>query len=591
MYTVSNLDILGGCEQDMRQLVKYLKGYGLESSIGPLFKLLEACFELVVPLVMARIIDIGIKNQDLSYILKLGAVLVGLGILGLACSLTAQYFAAKASMGFGTALRRDLYAHINSFSYSELDEVGTSTLVTRMTSDINQVQTGVNLLLRLFSRSPFIVVGAVVMAFTINAKITVIFLVATLVLALVIYGIMLLTMPIYKRLQGMLDKVSLITRNNLVGARVIRAFGGQEEEVEEFTQASNGLRTTQLLAGRISGLLNPLTYMFVNLAIVLIIWQGGYQVFDGKITQGEVIALVNYMSQILIALLALSNLIVAVTKATASASRINDVFRIQTSMEEGRKKEGTSDSFKVEFDQVSFTYQGARMESLSNLSFQAKTGDTIGIIGGTGDGKSTLISLIPRFYDATMGQVKVDGVDVKDYTYEALRNKVGVVLQKAVLFHGTIRENMCYRKKDATDEEIMKALEIAQAKEFVLAKKEGLDTVIEQGGKNLSGGQRQRLTIARALVGSPEILILDDSSSALDFATDAALRKAIAKQKDMTVFIVSQRATSIKHATKIIVLEDGNIVGIGTHEELFNSCEEYKEICLSQLPKEEVEGK
>lgn len=591
MYTDCNLDILGGCEQDMRQLVKYLKGYGLESSIGPLFKLLEACFELVVPLVMARIIDIGIKNQDVSYILKLGAVLVGLGILGLACSLTAQYYAAKASMGFGTALRRDLYAHIHSFSYSELDEVGTSSLVTRMTSDINQVQTGINLLLRLFSRSPFIVVGAVVMAFTINAKITVIFIVATLVLALVIYGIMLATMPIYKRLQGMLDQVSLVTRNNLVGARVIRAFGGQEEEVEEFTQASNGLRTTQLLAGRISGLLNPLTYMLVNIAIVLIIWQGGYQVFDGKITQGEVIALVNYMSQILIALLALSNLIVAVTKATASASRINDVFRIQTSMEEGRKREGISDIYKVEFDQVSFTYQGARMESLTNLSFQAKPGDTIGIIGGTGDGKTTLISLIPRFYDATKGQVKVDGVDVKDYTYEALRNKVGVVLQKAVLFHGTIRENMCYRKKDATDEEIMKALEIAQAKEFVLAKKERLDTVIEQGGKNLSGGQRQRLTIARALVGSPEILILDDSSSALDFATDAALRKAIATQKDMTVFIVSQRATSIKHATKIIVLEDGNMVGIGTHEELIRSCEEYKEICLSQLSKEEVEGK
>lgn len=575
----------------MKHLIKYLKGYTVESIVGPLFKLLEACFELIVPLIMASIIDVGIKNQDTTYILKLGGVLIALGVLGLACSLTAQYFAAKASMGFGTALRNDLYAHINRFSYSELDSIGTSTLVTRITSDINQAQTGVNLVLRLFSRSPFIVIGAVVMGFMIDAKITVIFLVSIPILAVVIYGIMLITMPYYKKIQGVVDQVSMTTRNNLVGARVIRAFSRQKDEVTEFEDTSKKLFDLQVFVGRISGSLNPLTYIIVNAAIIMIIWQGGYRVYDGKITQGEVIALVNYMTQILVALVALSNLIVTATKATASASRINDIFRIEPSMEQGKRMamDGEKGETKVEFNHVHFAYPKARFDSLADIHFHAKQGETIGIIGGTGDGKTTLVNLMPRFYDVRTGMVKIDGIDVREYTYHALRSKIGIVPQKAVLFKGTIRDNMKWAKKDATDEEIYEALEIAMAKEFVDTKPEGLDTMIQQGGKNLSGGQRQRLTIARALVGRPEILILDDSASALDYATDAALRKALStRTKGMTIFIVSQRATSIKHADRIIVLDDGNMVGCGTHEELFESCKEYQEICLSQLTKDEV---
>ena len=575
----------------MKHLIKYLKGYAVESIVGPLFKLLEACFELIVPLIMASIIDVGIKNQDTTYILKLGGVLIALGVLGLACSLTAQYFAAKASMGFGTALRNDLYAHINRFSYSELDTIGTSTLVTRITSDINQAQTGVNLVLRLFSRSPFIVIGAVVMGFMIDAKITVIFLVSIPILAVVIYGIMLITMPYYKKIQGVVDQVSMTTRNNLVGARVIRAFSRQKDEVAEFEDTSKKLFDLQVFVGRISGSLNPLTYIIVNAAIIMIIWQGGYRVYDGKITQGEVIALVNYMTQILVALVALSNLIVTATKATASASRINDIFRIEPSMEQGKRMamDGEKGETKVEFNHVHFAYPKARFDSLADIHFHAKQGETIGIIGGTGDGKTTLVNLMPRFYDVRTGMVKIDGIDVREYTYHALRSKIGIVPQKAVLFKGTIRDNMKWAKKDATDEEIYEALEIAMAKEFVDTKPEGLDTMIQQGGKNLSGGQRQRLTIARALVGRPEILILDDSASALDYATDAALRKALStRTKGMTIFIVSQRATSIKHADRIIVLDDGNMVGCGTHEELFESCKEYQEICLSQLTKDEV---
>lgn len=573
----------------MRKLIKYLKGYEKESIIGPLFKLLEACFELLVPLVMARIIDIGIKNADLPYILKMGAVLIGFGVLGLTCSLTAQYFAAKAATGFGTELRKDLFSHINGLSYTELDTIGTSTLVTRITSDINQAQAGVNLVLRLFLRSPFIVLGAVIMAFTINVKLAWIFVVLVPVLSIVIYGIMMISIPIYKKVQNKLDKVLLITRENLTGARVIRAFSRQKEEIEDFDRESSQLMGIQLLVGRISALLNPITYVVVNAAIIIVLWFGGKTVYSGIITQGELIALINYMSQILLALVALASLIISFTKASASAIRINDVFEQKSDMKEGDTpvlpEEGAP---KVVFDNVCFAYKGNK-DSLTNLSFTAKAGQTIGIIGGTGSGKSTLVNLIPRFYDVREGAVKMDGVNVKDYPFEQLRRKVGVVPQNAVLFAGTIRDNMKWGKKDASDEEIYRALEIAQAKEFVDDKPEGLDTKILQGGKNLSGGQRQRLTIARALVGQPEVLILDDSASALDFATDSKLRRAITeKTKGMTVFIVSQRATTIRGANQIIVLDDGAVAGIGTHLELFETCEVYKEICLSQLSEKEL---
>ncbi len=577
----------------MWKLKRYLKGYEKESIIGPLFKLLEACFELIVPIVMANIIDVGIKKNDLPYILGLGGVLVFLGVLGLSCSLTAQYFAAKAGMGFGTALRNDLYSHINGLSYAELDAIGTSSLITRLTSDVNQTQTGINLLLRLFLRSPFIVVGALIMAFTIDVKIALIFLIAVPVLGLIIYGIMLVTIPIYKKVQFILDKVSLITRNNLVGSRVIRAFCRQSDEVEEFETTSNALSKTQIFVGRISGLLNPFTYIVVNMAIIAIIWQGGYRVNSGAITQGEVIALVNYMTQILLALVALANLIITVTKASASASRINDVFDMQCSMKEGTAiQECQSDNIlpKVEFSHVTFSYQGAGEPSLSDISFTVNEGETIGIIGGTGHGKTTLVNLIPRFYDVEEGEVLIDGRNVKEYTYEALRKKVAVVPQKAMLFKGTIEENLRWGNEDATIEQLEKAIQIAQAREFVLDKPKGLETMLTQGGNNLSGGQKQRLTIARALVSDSDILILDDSSSALDFATDAKLRQAIHSLiGKKTLFIVSQRAASIKNADKILVLEDGKLVGMGTHKELIHTCEEYQEICYSQLSREEVE--
>ena len=575
----------------MRKLIKYLKGYEKESIIGPLFKLLEACFELLVPLVMARIIDIGIKNADLPYILKMGAVLIGFGILGLTCSLTAQYFAAKAATGFGTELRKDLFAHINGLSYTELDTIGTSTLVTRITSDINQAQAGVNLVLRLFLRSPFIVLGAVIMAFTINVKLAWIFVVLVPVLSAVIYGIMLISIPIYKKVQNKLDKVLLITRENLTGARVIRAFSRQQEEMEDFDRESRQLMGIQLRVGRISALLNPITYVIVNAAIIIVLWFGGKTVYNGIITQGELIALINYMSQILLALVALASLIISFTKASASAIRINDVFEQRSDMQEGDQPvQPEKGAPKVSFDKVCFAYKGNK-DSLTNLSFEAASGQTIGIIGGTGSGKSTLVNLIPRFYDVREGAVRMDGINVKDYPFGQLRRKVGVVPQNAVLFAGSIRENMKWGKKEATDEEIYRALEIAQAREFIDGKPEGLDTKIMHGCKNLSGGQRQRLTIARALVGQPEVLILDDSASALDFATDAKLRRAITeKTKGMTVFIVSQRATTIRNADQIIVLDDGGLAGIGTHQELFETCEVYKEICLSQLSEKELRG-
>ena len=579
----------------MRKLLIYLKDYKKESIIGPLFKLLEATFELIVPVIMAHIIDIGIKNQDTLYIWKMGAVLVIFGILGLTCSLLAQYFAAKAAVGFGTALRHDLFWHIENLSHAEVDKAGSSTLVVRMTSDVNQVQSGVNLVLRLFLRSPFIVVGALVMAFTINWKAAMVFVVTVPLLAFVIYGIMVITIPLYKKVQRELDEVLLTTRENLTGVRVIRAFRTQKLERETFEHKSDVLMAIQMHVGKISASLNPLTYIIVNAGIIAVIWFGGIQVNVGDMTQGEVIALVNYMTQTLLALVALANLIITFTKALASAGRINEVFAMKPGIVDGNEKESTVQQTEepktaVSMEDVTFYYQESKEPAVEHISFTAKKGETIGIIGGTGSGKSTLVSLIPRFYDVTEGQVLVNGKDVREYKVENLRSKVGMVPQKAVLFHGTIRDNMKMGREDASDEEIFAALKTAQALEIVENKPGKLDTVLSEGGKNLSGGQRQRLTIARALVRNPEVLILDDSASALDFATDANLRKAIAEDtNNMTVFIVSQRAASIMHADKIIVLDDGQMVGCGTHQELLKQCEVYQEICYSQFSKEEVQ--
>ena len=579
----------------MRKLLIYLKDYKKESIIGPLFKLLEATFELIVPVIMARIIDIGIKNQDTLYIWKMGAVLVIFGILGLTCSLLAQYFAAKAAVGFGTALRHDLFWHIENLSHAEVDKAGSSTLVVRMTSDVNQVQSGVNLVLRLFLRSPFIVVGALVMAFTINWKAAMVFVVTVPLLAFVIYGIMVITIPLYKKVQRELDEVLLTTRENLTGVRVIRAFRTQKLEREIFEHKSDVLMAIQMHVGKISASLNPLTYIIVNAGIIAVIWFGGIQVNVGDMTQGEVIALVNYMTQTLLALVALANLIITFTKALASAGRINEVFAMKPGIVDGNEKESAVQQTEepktaVSMEDVTFYYQKSKEPALEHISFTAKKGETIGIIGGTGSGKSTLVSLIPRFYDVTEGRVFVNGKDVREYKVENLRSKVGMVPQKAVLFHGTIRDNMKMGREDASDEEIFEALKTAQALEIVENKPGKLDTVLSEGGKNLSGGQRQRLTIARALVRNPEVLILDDSASALDFATDANLRKAIAEDtNNMTVFIVSQRAASIMHADKIIVLDDGQMVGYGTHQELLKQCEVYQEICYSQFSKEEVQ--
>ncbi len=580
----------------MLRLARYLKNYKKESIIGPLFKMLEAFFELLVPLVVADMIDNGIAKGDKTYIYRAAFIMVLLGVVGLVCSLIAQFFAAKASVGFGTELRNDLFAHMNRLSYAELDKAGTSTLVTRMTSDMNQVQSGVNMILRLFLRSPFIVVGALVAAFLVNAKVAVIFLIAAPVLAFIIYGIMVLTIPMYSKAQKALDTISLATREGLNGARVIRAFGRQQDETEEFTEDCNRLLKLQKRVGKVSAAMNPLTYVVVNLAIAAIILQGGKQVDADVITQGEVIALVNYMTQILNALVALQVLIVSFTKAMASAKRVNEVLDLQPTVldsEDGYSLKNVcgEDVPAVVFDNVSFTYPGAKEEALTGLSFTVKKGQTVGIIGGTGSGKSSLVNLLPRFYDVTKGAVLVNGVDVKEYPQRELRSRIGVVPQKAVLFSGSIRDNMKWGKDDATDEEINEALLIAQAKEFVDAKEGGLDYKLNQGGKNLSGGQRQRLTIARALVRKPEILILDDSASALDFATDAALRRALAERTEgMTVFMVSQRTATIQNADMIIVLEDGEVAGIGTHKELQETCEVYKEICQSQVSAEEVEA-
>lgn len=575
----------------MFRLAKYLKHYKIQSIFGPVFKLIEACFELAVPLIMADIIDTGIKNEDSSYILWRGGILVLLGVLGLTCSLTAQYFAAKASVGFGRELRTALFKHINTLSYTEIDKLGSHTLVTRMTSDINQAQTGVNMILRLFLRSPFIVLGSVIMAFTISVKLTLIFLIMSPALAYVIYKIMTATIPRFKKVQSTLDKTNLQTSENLTGTRVVRAFSRQKDEQAEFEKNAEQLRAMQITAGRISAIMNPATYVLVNLAIAAILWFGGKSVDTGSITQGEVIALLNYMNQILLALLAVALLVTNITRMYACAGRINEVFDVHTSVSD----EGSTDvadnrsAPSVEFRNVDFRYAGAGENVLEGISFTAQKGETVGIIGGTGSGKTSVINLIPRFYDATQGSVLVDGTDVKHYPFAQLRGKIGIVPQKAVLFKGTVRENMCWRDENASDEDIWNALEIAQAKDFIEQKQGQLDYLINQQGKNLSGGQRQRLTIARALVGNPEILILDDSASALDLVTDAALRKAIAEKTDgITVFIVSQRISSIKNADKIIVLDDGKIASIGTHMQLYKTCSVYKEICLSQLSEKEV---
>ncbi|MDD5899595.1 MAG: ABC transporter ATP-binding protein [Lachnospiraceae bacterium] len=579
----------------MLRLVKYLKNYKKESIIGPLFKMLEAFFELLVPLVVADMIDNGIAKGDKSYIYRAAIIMVLLGVVGLVCSLIAQFFAAKASVGFGTELRDDLFAHMNRLSYAELDEAGTSSLVTRITSDMNQVQAGVNMVLRLFLRSPFIVIGALVAAFLVNVKVAIIFAIAAPILAIIIYGIMVLTIPMYGRAQKALDKIALATREGLNGARVIRAFGRQQDETDDFCEDCDLLLKLQKRVGKVSVAMNPLTFVVVNLAIAAIILQGGKEVDAGVISQGEVIALVNYMTQILNALVALQVLIISFTKAMASAKRVNEVLDLQPTVLDredttATEQKAASDAAPaVEFSDVSFTYPGSQGEALKNLKFTVKKGQTVGIIGGTGSGKSTLVNLLPRFYDVTKGAVLINGMDVREYPQGELRSKIGVVPQKAVLFSGTIRDNMQWGKAEATDEEINEALSIAQAKEFVDAKEGGLDYKLNQGGKNLSGGQRQRLTIARALVRKPEILILDDSASALDMATDAALRRALAERtKGMTVFMVSQRTTTIQNADLIIVLEDGEVAGIGTHKELVECCEVYKEICQSQLSAEEV---
>lgn len=568
----------------MYKITNYLREYKKESIIAPLFKMLEASFELFVPLVMAAIVDIGIKEQNNAYIIRMGAVLILLGIVGLVCSITAQYFAAKASVGFGKSVRRDLFAHINSLSYTEIDQAGTSTLITRMTNDINQLQSGVNMFLRLFLRSPFIVVGAMVMAFTVDIKAALVFVLAIPLLSVVVFGIMLYSIPLYQKVQKALDHVLLMTRENLVGARVIRAFCRQEDEKQDYREGSDVLMQMQTFVGKISAMMNPVTYIIVNAAIIAIIWIGGVQVSIGNLTQGEVIALVNYMSQILVELVKLANLIILLTKAAACSKRVGEVFAMSASVVEhptGVDLKPTEN--KVEFRNVTFTYQGAKEPVLKDVSFTAKKGQTIGIIGETGCGKSTLVNLIPRFYDVTEGDVFVDQVNVKNYSFHQLRDRIGVVPQKAVLFNGTIADNLRWGKEDATEQEMENAIQIAQGKDVIASKKDGLEEIILQGGKNLSGGQRQRLTIARALIRQPEILILDDSASALDFATDAKLRKAIKEQtKGMTVFIVSQRAATIKQADQIIVLEDGAVAGIGIHEELMKKCDVYQEIVKSQ---------
>ena len=574
----------------MNKLFVYLKEYKKETILGPLFKLLEASFELFVPLVVASMIDVGIKTGDTGYIIRMCLVLIALGVIGLVCSITAQYFAAKAAVGFVKKIRHALFRHIQSLSYTELDTLGASTMITRMTSDVNQVQNGTNLTLRLLLRSPFVVFGAMVMAFTIDWKAAMVFVVTIPLLCIVVFGIMLVSIPLYRKVQARLDRLLGITRENLTGVRVLRAFCKENEEIAEFEERNEALTGVQKFVGRISALMNPVTYIIINLAVVALIWTGAIRVEAGILTQGMVIALYNYMSQILTELVKMANLIINITKAVACGNRIASVFEITSSQQQASASPEKPESApEVEFRNVSLQYKGAGEDSLSGLSFSVRPGETIGVIGGTGSGKTSLVNLISRFYDATGGEVLVRGANVQSYPLEELRSMIGVVPQKAVLFQGTVRENLKWGNPDATDDELWDALASAQAQEVVESKKGGLDFEIEQAGRNLSGGQRQRLTIARALVRRPRILILDDSSSALDFATDAALRKSIRELPySPTVFLVSQRASSIQYADKIIVLDDGEAVGIGTHEELLRDCAVYQEIYNSQFRKEDA---
>ena len=579
----------------MLKFARFLKQFKKEVLIGPVFKLTEAVFELIVPLVMAQIIDVGIANGDRGYVLRMGGVMVLLGLVGLGCALICQYCAARASQGFGTVLRSEMFRHINTLSHGEIDQIGTPSLITRITNDVNQLQLAVAMLIRLVVRAPFLVIGATMMALLLDWKLACIFFVAAPLMALVLYLVMSRSIPFYRIIQKKLDRISLITRENLSGVRVIRAFSRQEKEKERFAQASEDQMSTSIAVGRISALLNPLTSAIINLAIAAVIWFGGFRVDAGGMTQGEVIAFVNYLNQILLAMIVVANLVVIFTKAAASATRVDEVLELHPSIVDrvSRPAQEVEGSPEIAFDAVSFAYPDAGAYSLSDISFTVARGQTLGIIGGTGCGKSTLVNLIPRFYEVSQGSIKVDGVDVRDYPMEQLRGKVGIVPQRAVLFSGTLRQNMQWRKQDATDEEIWQALETAQAASFVRKMPDGLDSVILQGGKNLSGGQKQRLTIARALVGEPEILILDDSASALDFATDAALRQAIAKfsagrGNRMTTIIVSQRANTVRYADRIVVLDDGKAAGIGTHEQLLESCQTYREIYWSQNERQEA---
>lgn len=572
----------------MKSLLVYLKDYKKESILGPLFKLLEASFELIVPLVVASMIDVGIAQSDKGYVIKMCLIMAALGLTGLISSVTAQYFAAKAAVGFATKLRHALFAHIESLSFTNMDKEGTSTLITRMTSDINQVQSGVNLVLRLFLRSPFIVFGAMIMAFTVDVKAALIFVVVIPLLSVVVFGVMLASIPLFDKVQRNLDQVLGTTRENLTGVRVIRAFGKEDHEIERFDGQTDALRKIQMTAARISALMNPFTYVIINGGLIVLIYTGAVRVEMGILTQGQVVALVNYMSQILVELVKLANLIITVTKAVACGNRVQSIFAIPAGPEsrETERKVQPGEKGTVDFEGVSMKYHEGSEEALTDITFHAKKGDTIGVIGGTGSGKTTLVHLIPRFYDIEAGSVRVDGVDVRDYDLTELRDKIGIVMQKAVLFQGSIRENLLWGNENASDEELWQALKISQAEEFVLQKEGGLDAPIEQEGRNLSGGQKQRLSIARALVKKPEILILDDSASALDYATDAKLRKAIKEMPgETTVFIVSQRASSLMHADLIIVLDDGCVAAMGKHEQLLENCEVYQEIYYSQFEK------
>ena len=585
----------------MKRLLTYIRDYRVRAVLAPLFKCLEACFDLFVPLVISRMIDRGIRSGNLGYVFRMGGLLLALAAIGLLCSFTAQFFAAKVAIHTGKGLRNDLFRHINSLGYREIDTLGTSTLITRMTSDINAVESGVNMALRLFMRSPFIVFGAMVMAFTISARAGLIFTVTIVILFIVVFGIILTTAPMYRANQGQLDRIMKTTRENLLGVRVVRAFNRQASEIDEFRRENERLTQMQVRVGRISALLNPVTYVIINLAVVYLIYRGGGFVYEGAITQGGLVALVNYMSQILVELIKLANLIIQITRARASMNRIDGIFALQPAVSDAnvsahsavtaqRSDDQRSRVPAVEFRQAAFAYTEGAEDALRDISFRAMPGQTIGVIGGTGAGKTTLINLIPRFYDATAGEVLVSGQNVRDYALETLRAKIGLVPQRSVLFRGTLRSNMQWGKPDATDDEIYAALKNAQAYDFVEQKGEGLELEVEQEGRNFSGGQKQRLAIARALVRRPEILILDDSASALDFATDAALRKAIKSDtENMTVFLISQRVSTVRNSDQIIVLDDGQVAGIGTHAELYRSCPVYHEICLSQLSQAEAE--